>query len=247
MKKIFKRVITGVAVLTTAATMFVGNGVSANCSQGDVNLDGVINIRDAACISTCLAKNDMTAIKGNGDYNTDGKTDIRDAAAIAKKMSTKTITCTVDLNKLPEEILANCPIDKIADCDKCFGECATIAEASCRPASVINGGLICDGFFNRYQIVSEEESLYLCIDVELSHLTYSPSVAAGRYVSNVETERVFGWAEVRAISTHEYELTMLGWDYTCCTMSEDMKYFLQNYSPDQFYFAEGMEVLEGFF
>lgn len=240
MKKIFKRVITDIAVLTTAATMFTGIGVSAGCfNQGDANMDGVINVRDAACISSCLANNNMAAMLGNGDYNTDGKVDIRDAAAIAKKMTTKPTTYLIELGDIPEDMLLNCPVDRFADSN-------FIAEISCCTARVVDGGLVCDGYCEREQLLSKENPLYICIDVELSYLTHTTTSVYSNYVSNVETERVFGWAEVRAVSTREYELTMLGWDYTCYDMSEDMQYFLQNYSPDQFYFAEGMEILEDF-
>ena len=78
-KKIFKRIITGFVALTTAATMFIGNGVSANCLQGDVNSDGTINIYDVIYISSCLAKNDITTIKNSGDYNKDGAVNIYDS------------------------------------------------------------------------------------------------------------------------------------------------------------------------
>ena len=106
MKKIFKRIITGFVALTTAATMFIGNGVSANYLQGDVNSDSVINIYDAICISSCLAKKDTTTIKDNGDYNRDGTVNIYDAVAIAKSVASKMV-----VNKELEYIKSNYRVD----------------------------------------------------------------------------------------------------------------------------------------
>ena len=107
-KKIFKRIVTGFVALTTAATMFIGNGVSANYLQGDVNSDSVINIYDAICISSCLAKNDITTIKDSGDYNKDGAVNIYDAIAIAKSVASKMV-----VNKELEYIKSNYRVDWI--------------------------------------------------------------------------------------------------------------------------------------
>lgn len=108
MRKIFKRIVTGFVALTTAATMFIGNGVSANCLQGDVNSDGTINLYDAICISSCLAKNDITTIKNSGDYNKDGAVNIYDAVEIAKSVASKMV-----VNKELEYIKSNYRVDWI--------------------------------------------------------------------------------------------------------------------------------------
>lgn len=238
-KKIFKRIITGFVALTTVATMFIGNGVSANCLQGDVNSDGTINLYDAICISSCLAKNDITTIKDSGDYNKDGVVNIYDAIAIATSLIKKdSVFTTINLSTISEDILTNCQ-KNIS-----FGK-NTIAEISCRTATVFSDSLICDGFFDNYQTVSNEEPLYLCIGVEIEHLTFAVDNYLGiEFVSNTETESVFGWAEVKAISKYEYSLTMLGWDSSCYGMSEEMRCLLQDYSPNRFFFADGMEMFE---
>lgn len=238
-KKIFKRIITGFVALTTSATMFIGNGVSANCLQGDVNSDSVINIYDAICISSCLAKNDITTIKDSGDYNKDGAVNIYDAVAIAKSFIKRgPVFTTINLNTISKDIYKNCkkniPLGKYIT-----------TEVSCRTASAVNDRLICYGFFDNYQMISDEEPLYLCIDVEIEHLTFAVDYYLGvEYVSNTETESVFGWAEVKAISEDKYSFTMLGWDSSCYGMSEEMRCFLQDYSPNRFIFADGMEMFE---
>ena len=238
-KKIFKRIITGFVALTTAATMFIGNGVSANCLQGDVNSDGTINIYDVIYISSCLAKNDITTIKNSGDYNKDGAVNIYDAVAIAKSFIKRgPVFTTINLNTISKDIYKNCkkniPLGKYIT-----------AEVSCRTASAVNDRLICYGFFDNYQTISDEEPLYLCIDVEIEHLTFAVDYYLGiEYVSNTETESVFGWAEVKAISEDKYSFTMLGWDSSCYGMSEEMRCFLQDYSPNRFIFADGMEMFE---
>ena len=239
MRKIFKRIITGFVALTTVATMFIGNGVSANCLQGDVNSDGTINIYDVICISSCLAKNDITTIKDSGDYNRDGTVNIYDAIAIAKSFIKKRpVFTTINLSAISKDIYKNCK--------KNIPLCKYItAEISCRTAGVFGDSLGCYGFFDNYQTISDEEPLYLCIDVEIEHLTFAVDYYLGiEYVSNTETESVFGWAEVKAISEDEYSLTMLGWDSSCLGMSEEMRCFLQDYSPNRFIFADGMEMFE---
>lgn len=239
MKKIFKRIITGFVALTTAATMFIGNGVSANYLQGDVNSDSVINIYDVICISSCLAKNDITTIKNSGDYNKDGAVNIYDAIAIAKSFIKKSpVFTTINLSAISEDIYKNCK-KNIS-----LGKYIT-PEVSCRPALVFGDSLGAAGFFDNYQTISDEEPLYLCIDVEIEHRTFAVDYYLGiEYVSNIETESVFGWAEVKAISKYEYSFTMLGWDSSCCGMSEEMRCFLQDYSPNRFIFADGMEMFE---
>lgn len=65
-----------------------GFGVYQNGLFGDVNEDGVADIRDAALIARCVAgrKLDRISRQGqlNGDVNQDGTLDIRDAARIAR-------------------------------------------------------------------------------------------------------------------------------------------------------------------
>ena len=56
---------------------------------GDANLDGKVNIRDAACIASMLSKGAGAELPKAADYNKDGTTNIRDAAAIAKMLSKK--------------------------------------------------------------------------------------------------------------------------------------------------------------
>lgn len=58
--------------------------------RGDVNLDGELNIRDAAALARMLSEGeDMEAFFNSlaghlSDYNKDGKINVRDAAAMAK-------------------------------------------------------------------------------------------------------------------------------------------------------------------
>ena len=239
MKKIFTRIITGFVALTTAATMFIGNGVSANYLRGDVNNDGTINLYDVICISSCLAKNDITTIKNSGDYNEDGAVNIYDAIAIAKSFVKRgPVFTTINLNAISEDIYTNCRKNISLGKD-------TIVEVSCRSAKAFGDSLSCDGFFDNYQTISDEEPLYLCIDVEIKHFTFAIDHYLGiEIVSNTETESVFGWAEVKAISKDKYSFTMLGWDSSCYGMSEEMRCFLQDYSPNRFIFADGMEMFE---
>lgn len=56
---------------------------------GDSNLDGVVNIRDAANIARMVAQNKASQLPETSDYNGDGKVNVRDAAAIAKDASQK--------------------------------------------------------------------------------------------------------------------------------------------------------------
>lgn len=219
--------------------MFIGNGVSANCLRGDVNSDGTINLYDAICISSCLAKNNITIIKDSGDYNKDGAVNIYDVVEIAKSLIKKgPVFTTINLSAISRDIFTNCK--KNISLGK-----YTAAEISCRTASAVNDRLICYGFFDNYQTISDEETLYLCIDVEIEHFTFAVDYYLGtEFISNTETESVFGWAEVKAISKYDYSLTMLGWDSSCLSMSEEMRCFLQDYSPNRFIFADGMEMFE---
>lgn len=54
--------------------------------RGDVNGDGVVNIRDAAAISSSLTRGET--LPEYADFNNDGKVNIRDAAAISKYLVT---------------------------------------------------------------------------------------------------------------------------------------------------------------
>ncbi len=57
--------------------------------QGDANLDGKVDVRDAAYIAYRLALGEGTMLHNIADYNYDSKIDVRDAAAIAKYLATK--------------------------------------------------------------------------------------------------------------------------------------------------------------
>ncbi len=61
------------------------DGICNTCSimLGDANLDGKINVRDAATIASALAKGTVKNIPISADYNNDGSINVRDAAAIA--------------------------------------------------------------------------------------------------------------------------------------------------------------------
>lgn len=62
------------------------NGFTAKAIPGDVNGDGVVNVRDAATTAKYLAEHKK--LPKTADFNGDGKTDVRDAAAIAKSLAT---------------------------------------------------------------------------------------------------------------------------------------------------------------
>ncbi|MBQ3565936.1 MAG: hypothetical protein IJA12_02035 [Oscillospiraceae bacterium] len=57
--------------------------------RGDANLDGSVDIRDAAYIAKKLAFSESTMLPDISDYNYDGRKDIRDAAAIAIYLATR--------------------------------------------------------------------------------------------------------------------------------------------------------------
>lgn len=54
-----------------------------NYLPGDANLDGKVNVRDAAFIASALAKGKGDTLPPAADFNDDGKINVRDAAAIA--------------------------------------------------------------------------------------------------------------------------------------------------------------------
>ena len=56
---------------------------------GDVNGDGVLNVRDAAYIAKFSAQGRTAELPMSADFNGDGKVNIRDAAAIAKHLVSK--------------------------------------------------------------------------------------------------------------------------------------------------------------
>lgn len=51
--------------------------------KGDANYDGILNVRDAACIAQKLAQHRESDLPDWSDYNEDGTINVRDAAAIA--------------------------------------------------------------------------------------------------------------------------------------------------------------------
>jgi len=55
--------------------------------RGDANLDGVLDVRDAALIARRLARGEGTLLPDIADYNLDGKKNVSDAAAIARFLS----------------------------------------------------------------------------------------------------------------------------------------------------------------
>ena len=54
---------------------------------GDANLDGKVNVRDAAFIASKLAKAEGDDLTAEADFNEDGKLNVRDAAAIATALA----------------------------------------------------------------------------------------------------------------------------------------------------------------
>ena len=56
---------------------------------GDVNKDGVVNVRDCAAIASALAKGEGDTLPACADFNQDGKTNVRDAASIANMLAQK--------------------------------------------------------------------------------------------------------------------------------------------------------------
>ncbi len=56
---------------------------------GDANLDGKVNVRDAAHIAKMLATGKVKELSPAADFNGDGKINVRDAAGIAKSLASK--------------------------------------------------------------------------------------------------------------------------------------------------------------
>ncbi len=74
---------------TVSTTVTTSPIVAIPIEQGDANLDGKVDIRDAAYIAKLLANGEASVLPNVADYNYDGKKNIRDAAAIAKFLSIK--------------------------------------------------------------------------------------------------------------------------------------------------------------
>ncbi len=55
--------------------------------KGDANLDGKVNVRDAAFIASLLSQGKYDELCECADFNGDGKVNVRDAAAIAKYLA----------------------------------------------------------------------------------------------------------------------------------------------------------------
>ncbi len=58
-----------------------------NAKPGDANLDGKVNVRDAAYIASALASGKQDILNVIADFNGDGKINVRDAAAIASALA----------------------------------------------------------------------------------------------------------------------------------------------------------------
>ena len=71
----------------TQGTVTVGTGTTEDILWGDANLDGKVNVRDAAYIAKLLATGKGDTLPINADYNRDDKKNVRDAAAIAKALA----------------------------------------------------------------------------------------------------------------------------------------------------------------
>ena len=72
----------------TQGTVTVGAGGNTDdILWGDANLDGKVNVRDAAYIAKLLATGKGDTLPINADYNRDDKKNVRDAAAIAKALA----------------------------------------------------------------------------------------------------------------------------------------------------------------
>lgn len=61
----------------------------ANAAPGDANLDGKVNVRDAAYIAGILSVGKGAQLPKSADFNGDGKVNVRDAAAIASHLAKK--------------------------------------------------------------------------------------------------------------------------------------------------------------
>lgn len=74
---------------TVSTTVTSSPIVAVPIEQGDANLDGKVDIRDAAYIALLLSRGESSVLPNVADYNYDGVKNIRDAAAIAKFLSIK--------------------------------------------------------------------------------------------------------------------------------------------------------------
>lgn len=79
---------TTVTTVPEAATTTTTNDtVIIKVQPGDANLDGKVDVRDAAYIAHMLSKGEGSMLHNVADYNRDGKINVRDAAAIARFLS----------------------------------------------------------------------------------------------------------------------------------------------------------------
>ena len=72
---------------STTVKVEAGNdpeGSSSGKQKGDANLDGKVNVRDAAFIARLLSQGKYDELCECADFNGDGKVNVRDSAAIAK-------------------------------------------------------------------------------------------------------------------------------------------------------------------
>ncbi len=81
------------AVVTTTVTkpsIVTSTAVAeSSATKGDANLDGKVNVRDAAYMAAILSVGKGSQLPSTADYNGDGKINVRDAAAIAKSLAMK--------------------------------------------------------------------------------------------------------------------------------------------------------------
>lgn len=79
------------AVVTTAVTkpsIVTSTAVAErNAQNGDANLDGKVNVRDAAYMAAIISVNKASMLPKTADFNGDGKKNVRDAAAIANSLA----------------------------------------------------------------------------------------------------------------------------------------------------------------
>lgn len=91
--KILSIIISATCLISTAAPIAVSADEIGDAIDGfiygDADLNGKIDIRDAAHIARFIAKRQQNELSQSADYNLDGKTDIRDAAAIARDIARK--------------------------------------------------------------------------------------------------------------------------------------------------------------
>ena len=70
-------------IVTTITTVTTTAEPQTGTVKGDANLDGKLNVRDAAYIARMLAAKKQYVLSSSADFNGDGKINVRDAAAIA--------------------------------------------------------------------------------------------------------------------------------------------------------------------